>query len=117
MLLSELWCAQKLSSDVTAPTYRLGRRCLVLTMPRAELELSERLPPAEVDVCGLALEGLSHEQISLRRRRSKRTVANQLASAFRRMRVSGRLELAASVARMHVCGRHAAGTELPAPTP
>lgn len=70
-----------------------------LLLPRVDLALSETLAPAEVEVCRLLLQGCSHEQISVVRRRAGRTVANQLAAVFAKMDVSGRLELVARLVR------------------
>jgi len=58
---------------------------------------SERaaLSPGEDAVVELAALGLSNREIALRRGCSVRTVANQLASAYRKLRVSGRRELRA----------------------
>lgn len=55
--------------------------------------------PAERAVLGLAAAGLSNAQIAARRGVSPRTVANQLASAFRKLGVRSRLELEAWLAR------------------
>ena len=57
------------------------------------------LTPAERAVVALALEGCSNQEIARRRGASARTIANQLASAYRKLGVSGRAELAALGAR------------------
>lgn len=54
---------------------------------------------AERGVLGLVAEGLSNAQIAVRRGVSPRTVANQLASVFRKLGVRSRLELEARLAR------------------
>jgi DNA-binding CsgD family transcriptional regulator len=54
---------------------------------------------AERLVLGLAAAGHSNAQIAARRGVSPRTVANQLASAFRKLGVRSRLELEARLAR------------------
>jgi DNA-binding CsgD family transcriptional regulator len=54
---------------------------------------------AERVVLGLAAAGLSNAQIAARRGVSPRTVANQIASAFRKLGVRSRLELEARLAR------------------
>lgn len=51
------------------------------------------LSRAELDVIRLLIEGKTHSQIARSRKRSVRTVANQLASGFQRFGVSGRSEL------------------------
>ena len=60
--------------------------CNVLSAPIASVELS----PAVREVVFLHAAGNSHAQIATRRRTSRRTVANQLATAFHRLGVSGR---------------------------
>jgi DNA-binding NarL/FixJ family response regulator len=52
-----------------------------------------RLTLAELDVTLAALEGQGNSTIATHRRTSLRTVVNQLAAVFRKLRVSGRLEL------------------------
>jgi DNA-binding NarL/FixJ family response regulator len=66
-----------------------------LFVVRAELAASvlETLTAAERQVALLAADGLSNAEIGLERRSSPRTVANQVASAFRKLRAHGRLEL------------------------
>jgi DNA-binding NarL/FixJ family response regulator len=51
------------------------------------------LTPAEHEVVQLVREGLSNGEIAVRRRRSPRTIANQLASAFEKLGVRSRIEL------------------------
>ena len=75
-----------------------GEEVLVVSLPSARLELSE-LTPAERAVATDAALGLSNLQIAKRRQRSHRTVANQLASAFRKLGVSSRADLVARFAR------------------
>lgn len=58
-----------------------------------------RLTRAEREVVQLALAGLSNEAIALRRGSALRTVANQLASAYARLGVGSRAELAAWAAQ------------------
>src|SRR5262245_50259691 len=58
-----------------------------------------RLPAAEADVVRAAVAGSTNADIARRRGTSVRTVANQLASAFRRLGVSGRAELASLAAQ------------------
>jgi DNA-binding NarL/FixJ family response regulator len=52
-----------------------------------------RLTLAELDVTLAALVGHGNSTIAARRRRSLRTVVNQLAAVFRKLGISGRLEL------------------------
>jgi DNA-binding NarL/FixJ family response regulator len=55
----------------------------------------ERLTASERAVAGLAAPGVRNSEIARARRSSTRTVANQLASVYRKLGVSGRGELAA----------------------
>jgi DNA-binding CsgD family transcriptional regulator len=57
------------------------------------------LSPAEQVVIRMRLEGRSLLEIASERRTSKRTVANQLGAAFRRLGVSGRSSLIRQFAR------------------
>lgn len=61
----------------------------------------ERLSEAEAEVVRLSIEGESHASIAVLRGTSIRTVANQLASAFNKLKVSGRSSLRALAAREH----------------
>jgi len=54
-----------------------------------------RLTPAENDVVQGLLSGRSNAEIAARRRRSPRTVANQIASIYRKLGVASRFDLAA----------------------
>lgn len=101
VVLAELRCADRVNSQATAAAYRLwgeGVRYLVMISPRADVELAWQLPPAEFEACELFLHGLSYRQIAKRRRTSVRTIANQLSAVFRRLGISGRLQLLARVA-------------------
>jgi len=57
------------------------------------------LTGAEADVARLALEGLSNKQIAARRGTSPCTVANQMASLFRKLGLASRPELLARLRR------------------
>lgn len=65
----------------------------IIALERPDRHLARLLPPAEVEVMKARIEGLSHQVIARTRRTSQRTIANQLASASRRLGVSGRLEI------------------------
>jgi len=65
----------------------------VLCMPSTNQVFERVLPPAEQCVLRLFLEGKSHAEIAARRQTSLRTVANQMASAFHRLGISGRSHL------------------------
>jgi DNA-binding CsgD family transcriptional regulator len=70
-----------------------------ITVPRPDLALAAWLAPAEHAVINLLIEGLSYAEIAQARHTSIRTVANQVASGFRRLNVSGRAELLCLLAR------------------
>jgi DNA-binding CsgD family transcriptional regulator len=70
----------------------------VLSMERPDLGLRARLSVSEFAVLSGLVEGKSHKQIARERNASAHTVANQLTSAFRRLSVSGRLELLQALA-------------------
>ena len=75
-------------------TKAAGREVVVLALPVADAALSE----AERGVVAAALRGLSNAEIATERGVSARTVANQLASAYGKLGVRGRSELAALLA-------------------
>jgi len=78
-----------------------------ISVARPDNELSECLSPAEYAVTRLLIEGKSYQEMAKLRRTSKRTVANQLASAFHRLGISGRAELLCLLAKRKL------GTEQP----
>jgi DNA-binding NarL/FixJ family response regulator len=65
----------------------------VLTFVRPDWALRARLSGSEHDVARLALEGKTHAEMALLRRVSQRTIANQLQSAFSKLKVTGRFQL------------------------
>jgi len=79
------------ASWLVADNQRYLRQTFSVTRPDADL--SGRLTPAEFAVTRLLVEGKSYAEMARLRRTSSRTVANQLAAAFRRLGVSGRSEL------------------------
>jgi DNA-binding NarL/FixJ family response regulator len=76
-------------SDVTIGDAQLR----IIGLPRPDADLPEQLSPAECVVARALVEGKRHAEIALARETSTRTIANQLASAFHKLRVSGRAEL------------------------
>jgi DNA-binding CsgD family transcriptional regulator len=70
-----------------------------VTVPRPDTALVSWLAPAEHAVINLLIEGQSYAEIAQARNTSIRTVANQVASGFRRIGVSGRAELLCLLAR------------------
>jgi DNA-binding CsgD family transcriptional regulator len=70
-----------------------------IRVPRPDTALAAWLAPAEHAVIALLTEGQSYAEIARARNTSIRTVANQVASGFRRLGVSGRAELLCLLAR------------------
>jgi len=70
-----------------------------ISVARPDAELAEWLSPAEYAVTRLLIEGKSYQEMAKLRATSKRTVANQLASAFHRLGISGRAELLCLLAK------------------
>jgi len=67
-----------------------GQSFLVVSAERPDLHFPVALSLAEAEVLRHLLEGASYAEISGARAVSRRTVANQLATAFRKLGVSGR---------------------------
>ncbi len=77
---------------------RLGDlELVVVSTPIAESDVLGRLSPAEREVALLASAGCPSREIAERRGTSERTVANQLASIFKKLGMSSRTELARAV--------------------
>jgi DNA-binding NarL/FixJ family response regulator len=72
-----------------------GEEFVVLSVPVASVDTLSNLTEAERCVIHGVLEGMSNALIARQRGSSRRTVANQIASAFRKLRVRSRSELAA----------------------
>jgi DNA-binding CsgD family transcriptional regulator len=70
-----------------------GNRYVVASAARPDLAFKRLLSPAQYEVMRLLIEGHTYAEIADVRRTSVRTVANQLGSTFRRLHVSGRLQL------------------------
>jgi DNA-binding CsgD family transcriptional regulator len=85
-----------------APALRMSRFELggddytVLSYPSPRVELPG-LSAAESEVAALLVEGRTHDEIAKRRGTSKRTVANQIASIYKKLGISSRAELVLSV--------------------
>lgn len=87
----------------------------IVSASRPDDFLAELLPPAEFAVVRLVVDGRSHAEIAVLRRCSRRTVANQLASVFQRLSVSGRAELLLHLSAQRAAGQPANGNARPAP--
>ncbi len=66
---------------------------------RSRIQLAAALTPAERDVVSLIAQGLANADIARRRGSKPRTVANQLASIFRKLGACSRLEVQACLGR------------------
>lgn len=83
------------SSPVRVLRLRFGEvELAVIGEPASDAEYPE-LSPAERDVLRRLLRGESNGRIAAERRTAVRTVANQVAAIFRKLRVSSRGELVA----------------------
>ncbi|MET0794134.1 MAG: helix-turn-helix transcriptional regulator [Polyangiaceae bacterium] len=76
---------------------RTGARLISVEWPRGSL--LDPLTSSERAVVELLIEGLTAREIAKRRATSMRTVANQLAAAFTKFKLSGRVELMAHLAK------------------
>lgn len=63
----------------------------------SERRLADPLSPVEREIVNDVLAGLSNLEIATKRERSARTIANQLASIFRKLGVGSRFELTAQL--------------------
>ncbi|MBL8954105.1 MAG: response regulator transcription factor [Myxococcaceae bacterium] len=86
---------------MAAPAARLTRFRLgddeyaTLSVPAPQAQKAAPLTPAERVVVALLLEGKTNPQIARARKTSVRTVANQVASIFKKLSVGSRAELIA----------------------
>jgi DNA-binding NarL/FixJ family response regulator len=71
----------------------------IASIPRPDLCLAPMLTTTEYEVTRLLADGHSRSEIAAMRNASTRTVANQVSAVFRKLGVSGRLELLAYAAR------------------
>jgi DNA-binding NarL/FixJ family response regulator len=71
----------------------------LLSMPRPDIYLQERLSTAEWLVARMLVEGRSYAEMARLREISIRTVANQLSAVFHKLGVSGRVEFLVKIVR------------------
>jgi DNA-binding NarL/FixJ family response regulator len=69
-------------------------RLVVISLPANEVRKTATLSPTELAVARDALAGLSNAAIAHKRGRSSRTIANQLASIYRKLGVGSRAQMA-----------------------
>ena len=79
------------------PLVHRGEEVLVVSYPLRRPGSFALLSAAELAVVEAILEGRSHRDVASERGVSVRTVANQLASAYRKLKVRGAAELAVLV--------------------
>ena len=72
-----------------------GEDLVVISLPAGPCAVRHELTRAEREIASDALAGHSTAAIARLRGRSPRTIANQLASIYRKLGVSSRAELAA----------------------
>ncbi len=87
--------------DARTCSDRAGIGSLTLRLARPDLVLPAVLSPREQDIVRRLVGGWSTSSLAAERPTSKRTIANQLASIFQKLGVSGRGELLARVVRDH----------------
>jgi len=85
-------------NDSYALTFR-REQLVVISLPAELADALDALTDAERAVAADAIAGLSNAAIGKKRKRSPRTVANQLASLYRKLGVGSRAELVALLAR------------------
>jgi len=93
---------QRSAAQLLAQNQQFLRQSISVSRPDGEL--ADWLSPAEYAVTRLLIEGKSYQDMAKLRETSKRTVANQLASAFHRLGISGRAELLCLLAKRKLGG-------------
>jgi len=73
---------------------------VLLSVPLRNESGVEPLTAVEREIAAMVVEGMSNAEIAKVRGKSVRTIANQVASAFRKLRVGSRVELS-SVLALH----------------
>lgn len=85
---------------ISATRFRVdGEEVAVLSFPLPDYDLPESLTDAERQVVALLLDGRTNAAIAEERGTSVRTVANQIASIFRKAGVASRSELVTRLRR------------------
>lgn len=74
-----------------------GREVVVMSYPTGASALPDTLSAAEQEVARALLRGATNAEIAEARGVSARTVANQIASIFKKLGVSSRAELASKL--------------------
>jgi len=76
-----------------------GRTFLVMSYELPDWDLPDTLTASEREVLRAVLNGATQAQVAEAREVATATVANQLASIFRKLGVSSRIEIAARLSR------------------
>jgi len=84
--------------SVSVHAWRSGSE-LIVSAETPGRQFEPLLSPGEWQVARLCIEGMSHVQMALTRGTARRTVANQLASIYQKLRLSGRSALRAAAVR------------------
>lgn len=85
--------------DPRAQIHETTPHQITLSIERPDRQIAPRVTTTEYEVLIDIVEGFTHSEIARRRGKSIRTVANQMASIFHKLRVSGKGSLLAQVAR------------------
>lgn len=86
--------------DLFVTTLRIaGREYAIVSFPIAPDDLPSSLGEVEKQVLAAILEGKSNAEIARQRGTSRYTVANQVASVYRKLGLSSRAEVVARFAR------------------
>jgi len=88
-----------------ASTFRYGQQeLMIVSVPLPQVVIRFALSQAEGDVASRVILGQSNAGIASARGTSVRTVANQLQSIYRKMRIQSRAELVVAVLRIKALG-------------
>jgi DNA-binding NarL/FixJ family response regulator len=71
----------------------------IVSFPESGPELPASLSSAEAEICRMLLNGASNAEIARRRRRSERTIANQVASVLKKLGARSRADLPVALRR------------------
>lgn len=87
--------------DIRTAEFVVGEESFILlSVPLRTESGAEPLTAAEREVAAMIVDGMSNAEIARARGKSVRTIANQVASAFRKLGVGSRVELS-SVLALH----------------
>jgi DNA-binding CsgD family transcriptional regulator len=91
--------AEHVGQDVRTAEFVVGGETFVLlSVPLRSERGVEPLTAAEREIAAMVVDGMSNADIARARVKSVRTIANQVASAFRKLGVGSRVELSTVLA-------------------